>query len=125
MQFSDSINTDIPRPIKYANSESSSFLSDTSSSDDESSNTTHLYTLDTSLNCSSYYNTIIKSRGINPYHTRIRHPTDNSSLLHLKIQLKIDTLNLKIDIKPQDNDHESIMDFFTLQNSEPLVTHNF
>ena len=48
MQFSDYINTDIPKPNKYAYSDSSSFLSDTSSSDDESSNTTQPYNPDNS-----------------------------------------------------------------------------
>ena len=43
MRFSDSINTDIPKPIKYVNSDSSSFLCDTASSDDESFITTHPY----------------------------------------------------------------------------------
>ena len=81
MQFSDSINTDIPKPIKYANSGSSSFLSDTSSSDeDEPSNTTHPYNHDTPLNDTSSHNTINKTRDTNPSHTRIRHPTDSSSL---------------------------------------------
>ena len=52
MQFSESNNTDIPKPIEYANSEYSSFLSDTSSPD-ESYDTTHPYKPDTSLNDSS------------------------------------------------------------------------
>ena len=79
MHFSDSINTDIPKPIEYANSDSSSFLFDTSSSDDESYNT-QPFNPDTSLNDTSSYNTIIKTRDTNPSHTRIRHPTDTSSL---------------------------------------------
>ena len=49
MQFSDSINTDIPKPNKYTKSDSSSFLADTSSIDDESSNTTHPHNPDFSL----------------------------------------------------------------------------
>ena len=80
MQFSDSINTDIPKPIKYADSDSSSFLSETSSSDDESSNTTHPYNPDTSLNDTSSYITINETRDTNPSYTRIRHPTDSSFL---------------------------------------------
>ena len=62
MRFSDSTNTDIPKPIKYANSDSSSFLSDTSSSNDESYKTTHPYTPDTSLSDTSSYKTINKTR---------------------------------------------------------------
>ena len=80
MRFSDSINTDIPKPIKYANSDSSSFLSDTSSSDDESSKITHPYNPDTSLNDTSSFNPINKTRDTNPSHSRIRHATDSSSL---------------------------------------------
>ena len=81
MRFSYSINTDIHKPIEYANSDSSSYLSDTSSSDeDESSNTTHPYIPDTPLNDTSSYNTINKTRDTNLPHTRIRHPTDSSSL---------------------------------------------
>ena len=49
MQFSDSMNIDVPKPNKYANGDSSSFISDTSSSDDESSNTTYPFNPDTSL----------------------------------------------------------------------------
>ena len=80
MQFSDSINTDTTKPNKYANSDSSSFLSDTSSSDDESYNTTHPYKPDTSLNDSSSYKLISKTHDTNPSYTRIRPPTDSSSL---------------------------------------------
>ena len=81
MRFSDTINTDIPKPIKYANSDSSSLLSDSSSSDeDEPSNTTHPYNHDTPLNDTSSYNTIIKTRDTNLSRTRIRHPTDSPSL---------------------------------------------
>ena len=81
MQFSDSINTDIPKPTKYAYSDSSSFLSDTSSSDeDESSNTTHPYNPDTPLSDTASYNTINKTRDTNLSLTRIHHPTDSSSL---------------------------------------------
>ena len=81
MRFSDSINADIPKPTKYANSDSSSFLSDISSSDeDEPSNTTHPYSSDNPSNDTTSYNTINKTRDANLYHTRIRHPTDNSSL---------------------------------------------
>ena len=81
MRFSDSINTDIPKPIKYAKSDSSSFLPDTSSSDhDESSNTTHPFNPDTPLKNTSSYNTIKKTRNTNLSHTPICHPTDSSSL---------------------------------------------
>ena len=60
-RFSNSIYTDIPKPIKYANSDSSSFLSDTSSSDeDESSNTTHPHNPDTPLNDTSSLIQLIK-----------------------------------------------------------------
>ena len=81
MRFSDSIDTDIPKPIKYANSDSSSFVSDTSSSDDdESSYTTHPYNPDTLLNDTSSYDTIKKTRDTNLSRTRIRQSTDSSSL---------------------------------------------
>ena len=80
MQFSDSINTDIPKTIEDANSDSSSFLSDTSSSDDESYNTTHPQNPDSSLNDTSSYNTLNKTRDTNPSYTRTRHPTDSSFL---------------------------------------------
>ena len=66
MQFSDSINTDIPKTIKDANSNSFSFLSDTSSSDDESYNTTHPHNPDFSLNDTSSCNAINKTRDTNP-----------------------------------------------------------
>ena len=81
MRFSESNITDIPKPIKYANSDSSSFLSDTSSSDDdESSKTTHPYNPDITLSDTSSYKTINKTRDTNLSRTRIRHPTDSSSL---------------------------------------------
>ena len=65
MRYSDSINADIPKSIKYANSDSSSFLSDTSSSDDESYKTTHPYNPDTSLNDTSSYKASLKTRDTN------------------------------------------------------------
>ena len=80
MRFSDSINTDIPKPIKYAKSDSSSFLSGTSSSDDESYNTTHPNNPDISLNDTSSHKTITKTHDTNPLYSRIRHPTDCFSL---------------------------------------------
>ena len=80
MRFSDCNNTDIPKPMKYSSSDSSSFLSDTSPSDDEASNTTHPYNPDTPLNDTSSYNTVNKTPDAIPSHTRIRHPTDSSSL---------------------------------------------
>ena len=80
LRFSDTIKTDIPKPNKYAISDSSSFLTDTSSSDDESYNTAHPYNPDTSLNDTSSYKTISKTHDTNPSYTRIRHPTDSSSL---------------------------------------------
>ena len=79
--FQTPIIQTILNPNKYANSDSSSFLSDTSSSDDdESSHTTHPYNPDTPLNDTSSNNTIDKTRDTNLSHTRIRHPTDSSSL---------------------------------------------
>ena len=77
MRFPDSINTDIPKPNNYANSDSSSFLSDTSSSDDESYNTTHPFNPDISSNDASSHKIIIKTHDTNPSSTRIRHPTDS------------------------------------------------
>ena len=78
MQFSDSIITDFPKPIK--NSDSSSFLSDNSSSYDESYYATHPRNPNNSLNDTSSYETITKTLDTNPSYTRIRHPTDSSSL---------------------------------------------
>ena len=56
MRFSDFINIGIPTHNKHANSDSSYFISDTSSSDDDSSNTTYPYNPDTSLNDTSSCN---------------------------------------------------------------------
>ena len=56
------------------------FLSDTSSLDDESYNTTHPNNPDTSLNDTSSYKTINKTRDTYLSYTRIRHPTDSSTL---------------------------------------------
>ena len=81
MRFSDSNNTDTHKPIKNANSDSSSFLSDTSPSDEESYIITHPYIPDTSLNDTSSYKTISYADDTNPCYTRIRHSTDSSSLL--------------------------------------------
>ena len=78
MRFPDSIITDIPKPIKYANSDSSSFLSDTSSSDDESYITPHPHNPNTSLDDISSYKTIRKTHDTNPSYTRFRHTTDSS-----------------------------------------------
>ena len=61
MRTSDSIYIVIPKPIEYANSDSSSFLSDTSSSDIESYNTTNPHNPNTSLNDTSSYKTITKN----------------------------------------------------------------
>ena len=80
MRFSNSIETDIHKPNKYANSDSSSFLSDTSSSDDESSNTTHPYNPGTPLNGTSSHYTIIKTPNTSLSHTRNYHLTDSTSL---------------------------------------------
>ena len=79
MQFSDSISLDIPKHIKYANSDSSPFISDTSVSEDEFPNTTYPSNPDTTLNDTSSLNTILKTHDTNPSHIRIRHPTDSSS----------------------------------------------
>ena len=70
MRFSDSNNTNFPKPITYANNDSSSFLSDTSSSDDESYNTTQPHKPNTSLNDTSSYRTITKTHDTNPSYTR-------------------------------------------------------
>ena len=80
MQFSDSLKTDILKPNKYANSNSSSFFSDTSSSDDESYNTIHPHNPNTSLSDTSSYKTNTKTHDTNPSFTRLRHPADSSSL---------------------------------------------
>ena len=79
MRFSDSNNLDIPKPIEYANSDSSLFITDTSPSDDESSKTVYPSKPDTSLNDTLSYETLIKTHDTNPSHTRIRNSTDSSS----------------------------------------------
>ena len=122
MRFSDSINTDFPKIIIYANSDSFSYHSDTSSSDDESYNTAHPHNPDPSLHDISSYNTINKTRDLNPSYTRSRHHTDSSSLppsndtsqnTHLKSQYKLRQLTTK-----------GLQTFpFTLQSFEPLITH--
>ena len=66
MRFSDSINLDIPRPIKHADSDSPPFISDTSSSEDESSKTTYPSNPDASINDTSSYKTYIKTDDTNP-----------------------------------------------------------
>ena len=77
MRFSDSINVDIPKPIKFANSDSSPFNTDTSSTEDGSSKTTYPVNPDTSLNDSLSFKTIIKTHDTNPSYTCTRHPADN------------------------------------------------
>ena len=61
-------------------SDSSPFLSDTSSSDDEPYNTTHPHIPNTFLCDTSSYKTITKTHDTNLSYTRIRHPTHSSSL---------------------------------------------
>ena len=73
MQFSDSINLDIPIPHKFANSDSSPFISDTSSSDDKCCKIIYPPNPDTSLNDTSSYTTIIKPHDTNPSHTCTCH----------------------------------------------------
>ena len=97
-QFSDSINTDIPKPIKYANSDSSSFLSDTSPSDeDEPSNTTHPFNPDNPLNDTTSYNTINKTLDTSLSRTRFVTLLTAHLFLYPVVHLKIDILNLIID----------------------------
>ena len=79
MRFSHSIKIDILKPIRYTNSDSSSFISDTSS-DAESSNTTYPSNSYTSLNDTSSYKTNIKTRDTSPSYIRFSHPTDSASL---------------------------------------------
>ena len=90
---------DIHKPIKYANSDSSSYLSDTSSSDEnESSNTTHPYIPDTPLNDTSSYNTIIIKLVTLIYLILVFVTLLTARLfLHSMIHLKLDILNLIID----------------------------
>ena len=80
MRLSDSVKLDIPKPIDYANIDSSPFISDTSSSDSESSKTIYQRNRDTFSNDTSSYKTIIKTHDTNPSHSRIRHSTDSSFL---------------------------------------------
>ena len=77
--FSDSSNLDVPKPIKYDNSDSSQLNFDTSSSEDESSKTTYPANPDTSLNDTSSYKTNINTHDSNPSNTRIRLSADNIS----------------------------------------------
>ena len=122
MRFSDSINTNIPKPIKYANSDSSSFFSDTSSSDDESYNTTHPCNPDTSQNDTSSHKTISETHDTNPSHTRIRHPTGSSSLPTPNDTSQNRTLESHYLLTTT----KGLQTFpFNLQKFELLIIHNF
>ena len=91
MRFSDSIKSDIPKPIKYANSDSSPFNSDESLPDDTSlpDNDQTLSPNDFSPQPSSNTNppskintpfqSILQAPGTNHSCDRIRHPSQNQS----------------------------------------------
>ena len=91
MRFSDSINLDIPEPIKYANSDSSPFNSDESLSDDtpSSDNDQTLSPNNFSSHTSSNTNpprqidppsqSIFQSPDTNQSRDRTRHPSQNQS----------------------------------------------
>ena len=91
MRFSDSINFDIPKPIKYANSDSSPFNSDESLSDDTSLPDNHqtLSPNDFSPQTSSNTNppskitppfqSTLQTPGTNHPCDRTRHPSQNQS----------------------------------------------
>ena len=91
MRFSVSINLDIPKPIKYANSDSSPFNSDESLSDDTSfsDNDQTLSPNNFSSKTSSNTNppskidppfqSILQPPGTNQSGDRTRHPSQNQS----------------------------------------------
>ena len=70
MRFSDSINLDIPNPIKYANSDSSPFNSDESLSDDTSIPPSKI---------DPPFHSILQPPGTNQSRDRTRHPSQNQS----------------------------------------------
>ena len=79
MRFSDSINYDIPKPIKYANSNSSPFNSDESLSDD-----TSLPDVDQTLSPNDFSpqtssNTNPHSNTNSPSQTTLQNPGTNHS----------------------------------------------
>ena len=92
MRFSDSINYDIniPKPINYANSDSSPFNSneplsdDTSSQDDQISSTDDLFrnssNTNPSSNTTSPFKQFLKAPHTNHSSDRIRHPSQNQIL---------------------------------------------
>ena len=93
MRFSDSINynSNIPKPIQYANSDSSPFNSSESLSDDipssddllrDSSNTNqNPSTVNPPSNTTSPFKQNLKASDTNQYLNRIRHPSQNQSTL--------------------------------------------
>ena len=96
MRFSDLTQFEIPKPIKYANSDSSPFNSDESQSDEESSQkpiispTTSNYDSKTpssndsspiKLPDNSFFKKIIKTHPTDIPSVRLRHPSQNQSVL--------------------------------------------
>ena len=125
MRFLDSTHFDIPKPIKYANNDSSPFNSDESPSDEDSSHndfishslskpmirpTTSYYdssnpfTNDSSpikIHCNPSLKRIIKTHQINTCIDRLRHPSQNQSILpHIPIDRTTKThCNLRHQLK--------------------------
>ena len=95
MRFSDSTNYIIPKPIKYANSDSSPFNSDDSLSDDNSSqdNLTSPTPSDYNNDFSSQHNSLTKM---------------NDNLL-FKQRIKTPQQNPPIDISPHQSQNQSIL----------------
>ena len=76
MQFSESINLDIPKSTKNANNDSSLVVSDTSSSDDESSITIYPFDTDAPLKDTTSFNIIMKTHETTLFHRLLRQKRD-------------------------------------------------
>ena len=99
MRFSDSINFDVPKPIKYANSDSSPFNSDESLSDDTSfsdndqTSSPNNFSSQTSSNTNppstidSPFQSTLQPHGTNQSRDRTRHLSQNQSPSPLLLQL--------------------------------------
>ena len=98
MRFSDSTHFDIPKPIKYANSDSSFNFNESPSDEDSSQNDSNSHSLPPiTSNCDStnpsndsspikrhdnpHFKKIIKTHQTNPPIDRSRHPSQNQSTL--------------------------------------------
>ena len=91
MRFSDSIDFDVPKPVKYDNSDSSPFNSDeplsddTSFSDNDQTSSPNNFSSQTSSNTNppstidSPFQSTLQPLGTNQSRDRTRHPSQNQS----------------------------------------------